>query len=283
VSVFSYLSQKIHDAEYSYTPFKHLLIEDFLSEEHLENILSDPQVHFDKTADTRQLIQVLLEKGYAVQNFPGCTDNISEYLHHYENDSFPHGRKGTPIESYGITYRLRRYDTKFTQELVEYLNGDEFKQALEEKFDITEDTRILTAIQKNLSHYEISPHPDIREKSLTYLININKDSSVDNEDIHTHLLQFKPEWKGILDFWKEDRTTNTTWVPWDWCETKVVTNKNNSLVMFRPSVDTLHAVRMKYDHTQFQRTQLYGNLMSLKQIMPSGNYKELQKLRKNDE
>ena len=31
--------------------------------------------------------------------------------------------------------------------------------------------------------------------------------------------------------------------------------------MFTPSHKTLHAVRMDYPHTRFQRTQIYGNLM----------------------
>ena len=57
------------------------------------------------------------------------------------------------------------------------------------------------------------------------------------------------------------------------------TNKNNSIVIFKPSVDTLHAVKMKYDHTKFQRTQLYGNLMSFENITNPGNYKDLIKLK----
>tara|TARA_R100000388_G_C7211960_1_gene144137 strand:+ start:105 stop:968 length:864 start_codon:yes stop_codon:yes gene_type:complete len=279
MSIFSYLSQKIRDADYYHVPFKHLLIEDFLLDEHLKQILSDPQVHFGEVPDTRQLVNTLSEKGYVVQNFPGCTDNIEEYLHHYQNDSFPHGRKGTPIESYGITYRLNRHDCSFTKELVEYLNGDEFKTALEEKFKITRKNRIVTAIQKNLSHYEISPHPDIREKVLTYLLNINKNNSVDEFPIHTHLLKFKPEWEFIKKHWSTDFSSNTTWVPWDWCESVVTTNKNNSIVIFEPSVDTLHAIKMKYDHTKFQRTQLYGNLMSHERITSPGNYKDLIKLK----
>ena len=38
-------------------------------------------------------------------------------------------------------------------------------------------------------------------------------------------------------------------------------SKNNTLVMFQPSNDTLHAIKLDYDHTKFQRTQIYGNLM----------------------
>jgi cytosine/adenosine deaminase-related metal-dependent hydrolase len=154
---------------------------------------------------------------------------------------------------------------------------------LEEKFEITKKNRIITAIQKNLSHYEISPHPDIREKALTYLLNINKDNSVDDLPIHTHLLEFKEEWEFIKEHWATDFSQNTTWVPWDWCESIVRTNKNNSIVIFKPSTDTLHAVKMKYDHTKFQRTQLYGNLMGLEDIVSPANYRELIQLRQQRE
>ena len=232
MSQFSYLSEKIRNANFQLEPFEHLLIEDFLLPEHLEQILSDPQVHFEEVGSTPELARRLYSEGYRIQNFPGCTSDLDEYLWHYKNDSFPTGRKGTPIESYGITYRLQRHDSPVTRELVEYLNGDEFKKTLEEKFQITKKNRIITAIQKNLSHYEISPHPDIREKALTYLLNINKDSSVDKLPIHTHLLRFKKEWEFIKEHWNTDFSKNTTWVPWDWCDSVVQTNKNNSICLY---------------------------------------------------
>ena len=92
-------------------------------------------------------------------------------------------------------------------------------------------------------------------------------------------MRFKKEWEFIKDYWKTDFSKNTTWVPWEWCESIIQTNKNNSIVLFEPSVDTLHAVKMKYDHTEFQRTQLYGNLMSFKNIVKPGNYKDFIKLK----
>lgn len=272
---FSYISEKIKNAEFNQDPFKHILIEDFLKQEHLDIVLSDPQIHFDEVDSTETLLEVLQDEGYRVQNFPGCTTDLSEYLHHYNNDSFPHGRKGTPIESYGVTFRLQEIKNQFIQELTNYLNGQEFKQTLEEKFEIKKETRIITAIQKNLSHYEISPHPDVREKQLTYLLNINKDNSVDEVPIHTNLLKFKPEWEFIKDYWKNNHEKNTTWVPWDWCETRVITSKNNSIVLFNPSVDTLHAIKMIYDHTKYQRTQFYGNLMGLDPVVEPMNYRDL--------
>ena len=52
MSQFKYLSEKILDAEFGDSPFKHVLIEDFLSEEHLQAVINDPQIHWDETAST---------------------------------------------------------------------------------------------------------------------------------------------------------------------------------------------------------------------------------------
>jgi hypothetical protein len=276
---FKYLSEKILDAEFADSPFKHLLIEDFLSEEHLDQILNDQQIHWDETKNTEELISKLFQKNYAVQKFPGCITDVYEYIRRYNNNDFPTGRKGNPVESFGITFRLQKYDNPFIQELVNYLNGAEFKAALTTKFNITAETRIITAIQKNLSHYEISPHPDVREKALTYLLNINKNSDVDNDDVHTHLLKFKDEWKFIPEYWRTHLSKNRCWIPWDWCESEVVCNKNNSIVLFAPNIDTLHAVKMQYDHNKYQRTQLYGNLMGVNGIVPQMNWKELEAIK----
>ena len=42
---FRYISEKILDSKIDDYPFKHVLIEDFLSEEHLDIVLNDSQVH----------------------------------------------------------------------------------------------------------------------------------------------------------------------------------------------------------------------------------------------
>ena len=286
---FQYITEKILGAEFKTAPFKHLLFENFLSDEHLNLILENPQIHFRETKNTEDLIETLNTKGWEIINFPGCIGtnpgDIRKYIRTLKNDSFPYHRKGNPVESYGLTYRLMRIDNEFIKKLVRYMNSLEFKSALETKFNITKPTKVITAIQKNLSHYEISPHPDIREKALTYLLNINKDSSVDDEPVHTHLLRFKDEWSFIKEYWSRGSTftKNRCWVPWDWCETVITTNRNNSFVLFAPSDDTLHAAKMKYDHNKFQRTQLYGNLMySDERIVKSMSYKDLEKIREKE-
>ena len=276
---FKYLSEKVLNTEFKDSPFKHLFIEDFLSKEHFELVINDPQIHWDETSSTEELISKLFEKNYIIQKFPGCITDVYEYINRYKNNDFPTGRKGNPVESFGITFRLKSIQNQFIKKLVDYLNGDEFKSALISKFDIRVNTRIITAIKKNLSHYEISPHPDVREKALTYLLNINKDESVDDAQVHTHLLKFKEEWSFIPEYWRTNLSKNRCWVPWEWCETGKICNKNNSIVLFAPAVDTLHAIKMQYDHNKFQRTQLYGNLMGVGNIVPQMNWKELKAIK----
>lgn len=274
---FRYISEKILDSNIEEYPFKHVVIEDLLSEEHLDMILNDSQIHFDEVENTEELIETLFRKNYAVQTFPGCITDPVEYIQRYNNNDFPIGKgKDLPIEAFGITFRLTQYNNPLIKELVEYMNGVEFKDALVRKFDLKFETSIVTAIQKNLSHYEISPHPDVREKGLTYLLNINKDSSIDDEPVHTHLLKFKKEWEFIYDYWKTNLSENRCWVPWDWCDTAKITNKNNSIVIFSPDIDTLHGVKLNYDHTKFQRTQLYGNLMGIGKVVPQMNWRKLE-------
>ena len=274
---FRYISEKILDSKIDDYPFKHVLIEDFLSEEHLDIVLNDSQVHFQEAKNTEEVMELLFKNHYEVQTFPGCVTNPMEYIERFNANDFPKGKgKDLPIEAFGMTFRLSKYNNPFIKELVDYMNGDEFKNALETKFDIKMETRIITAIQKNLSHYEISPHPDVREKGLTYLLNINKDSSIDVEHVHTHLLKLIIDWEFILEYWENNLSENRCWIPWDWCETHKVTNKNNSIVIFAPNNDTFHGIKLNYDHTKYQRTQLYGNLMGLQKVIPQMSWRKLE-------
>ena len=99
------------------------------------------------------------------------------------------------------------------------MNSNEFHKTLKEKFKIYEETTIISAIQKNLTGYEISPHPDIRQKCLTYLLNINNNSEIENLDCNTHLLEFKDKYKYIQEYWEKNKDVNRCWVPWEWCNT----------------------------------------------------------------
>jgi hypothetical protein len=276
MSEFSYISDKILSAEFINDPFPHLEIENFLSEGHLSMVLDDKQIHFEEQVDNINLLQTLLNKKYEIQNFPGCCTDPWDYLCRLENDEWPQDIKGTPIESYGITFRLSSYKNDDIENLIKYLNGAEFKSALEEKFNIQKENSIITAIQKNLTKYEITPHPDTKRKALTYLLNINKDDSVEEYEVHTHLLKFKKEHEHIYKIWDETKNLDRCWVPWYLCDSVKRVRKNNSIVLFAPTSHTLHAIKLDYPHLKFQRTQIYGNLMyDNEPKQPTMDYKTL--------
>ncbi len=94
------------------------------------------------------------------------------------------------------------------------MNSNEFHKSLKDKFNINKETTIISAIQKNLTEYEISPYPDIRQKCLTYLLNINNNSEIEILDCNTHLLEFKDEYKYIQKYWEKNKDVHRCWVPW---------------------------------------------------------------------
>lgn len=276
MSEFRYLIEKVNDSTFIKDPFPHLEIDNFLSKDHFNEITSDDQIHFEEQPNSESLISTLLSKKYKIQNFPGCCTDPVDYLNRLKTNNWPSEIKNTPIESYGITFRLSSYKNPKIERLVNYMNGEEFKIALENKFNIKDETSIITAIQKNLTKYEITPHPDTRRKALTYLLNINKDDSVEGYNVHTHLLKFKKEYEYIYKTWEQEKGMDRCWVPWDLCTTQKTISKNNTIVLFAPSNLSLHAVKLDYPHNKFQRTQLYGNLMYTKaSSLPVMNYKAL--------
>ena len=88
------------------------------------------------------------------------------------------------------------------------------------------------------------------------MLNINASPGSEDIAIHTYLLEFTRQRRYIYDLWEGNPQMDRCWVPWDWCEVKKQTNLNNSITIFAPSNRTLHAVKLDYDHLQFQRTQL---------------------------
>lgn len=258
-SPFDYLIDRIKQAEFSETPFHHLEINDFLSEEHFAQITSAPEINLQKAESSQQLCQKLLDNGYKPIKFPGCTTSIDEYLEWRE------GRKQAvnvdTCEGFGIAFRLDKTTTPLINELKDFLSSEPFIEALAQKFGIERSSVFEdVGIQKYLDGYEISPHPDIRKKALTFMVNINPLPESEQLDHHTHYLIFKDDKKYVQEFWHHNHQYDRAWVPWDWCETVKQQTKNNSIVVFSPAHDTMHAVRAKYDHLATQRTQLYGNL-----------------------
>ena len=94
-----------------------------------------------------------------------------------------------------------------------YINSKESKQVLCNKFEIDfKDVYLDVGIQKYLNGYEISPHPDVRKKALTFMININPGINSEEADFHTHYLRFIDSKKYIYDFWKYNNQFDRCWV-----------------------------------------------------------------------
>lgn len=257
---YKYLIDKIHQAKFSKQPFKHIYIEDFFNESDFKKITKSNQISLDIQKNDYQLHDNLIENGYEIISFPGTTSNFNDYARwHKKRDGKAIIKDNKEIvSSLGIVYRLSKPNNEI-KNLFDFINSDDFNRALANKFEINfDDCKVDNGIQKYLDGYEISPHPDIRRKALTFMVNINPNYL--NQDYNTHYLEFKPEFKYIQNYWTHNKDSDRCWVPWDWCETKKIQNKNNSIVVFSPGDDTMHAVKADYNHLTSQRTQLYGNL-----------------------
>jgi len=269
-STFTYLLDKIRDAPFSAEPFRHVEIQDFLSPEHFSELCGDPQIHLPVAERTEDLIEQLGEAGYKLIPFPGCVTSADEYLRWF-NSGWGHKVHGA-TESFGIVYRLADYRGSLLTELSDFMNSYEAKEALVEKFQLDRPVTIDYGVQKYLHGYEISPHPDIRQKALTWMLNLNPGDHSEDLEIHTHYLRLKKEWAFIGEFWRGNPTFERDWLPWAWCETIKQQRRNNSIVIFSPANDTIHAVKANYDHLQTQRTQLYGNLWYEPQTLPKVDF-----------
>ena len=260
---FYYLIDKIKETPFIEKPFEHIEIKNFLNQEHLNMILNEKQIHFEKKKNQDDLYNTLIDKKWDILHFPGCTTSWKNYKKYLKGEKITNYLKKNPIENIGITFRLHDYKNSNIKDLIKFMNGNEFHEALKTKFEINDVTSIISAIQKNLTGYEISPHPDKRSKALTYLLNINCNPEIEKMNCHTHLLEFKNKYKKIEKYWLDHPDTERCWVPWEWCNSKKTTNENNSFLIFKPQSEpaSLHAILLDYDHLKFQRTQIYGNLM----------------------
>lgn len=279
---FTYLINKIHDAEFASDPFKFVYIEDFFTKDHFERITSCKQINVPQFDSSEQMCEELTNTyNYKPQPFPGCTTSVQSYLNWHNNQDKGKGVHNQDLlEGYGIAFRLTHYQDSILEDLVKFFNSDAWHNCIKEKFNKTGTTKVETAIQKYVSGYEISPHPDIRRKCATYMININTAPEAEKLGLHTHFMSFKEDKKWIFDEWHTRQDKDTCWVPWDWATTQYEHSVNNSITMFAPDYNTLHAVKLDYDHTKLQRTQVYGNLWYSGESKPKvlkANWKQLVK------
>lgn len=258
MSKFDYLIEKIAKAEFQTEPFKHLYIENFFDEEDFKKITASSEISLGACQSDDDLFSRLFENNYKVISFPGCTTDYKEYIKKHSRGMSL--KSHTACESAGVVVRLYPED-RFLAGINKFFQSDKFSRAVAEKFEINLDSCTVDGgIQKYLDGYEISPHPDVRKKAATFMVNINPHAGSESLNHHTHYLKLKSEYTYIREFWEQTPKAERQWVPWEWCETEFLQTKNNSVVLFSPANDTMHGVKAQYDHLQTQRTQTYGNL-----------------------
>lgn len=256
---FDYLIKKLTDACFASYPFKHIYIEDFFSSEHFEQLLASEEIASPKANSDDELIDGLYAKGYKVIDFPGCVTDRSKYVAwHSEGRNEPFH---SACEGFGMVLRLYSIQSPILVAINEFISSERFNRAIAEKFGIDFEQCITDGgIQKYLDGYEISPHPDIRRKAATFMININPSPLSESLNHHTHYLRLTKKREYVKSFWEGNVDIDRAWVPWDWAETVHQQKKNNSIVLFSPSNETFHGVKADYEHLKTQRTQLYGNV-----------------------
>jgi hypothetical protein len=257
---FEYVIKYIQDAVVVNEPFRHIEITSLFSDSDFNEICECPQIALSAAENDRELFSKMFAAGYQVVEFPGCTTNFEEYISWHKTKSRSH-KSNTSCEGFGVVVRLENPVSKIARDLDNFLKSDQLASALLLRFNILPDAYIYDAgIQKYLDGYEISPHPDIRRKAVTFMVNINTNPRSENEKHHTALMQYREPWRYVGEFWKYNTKIDRCWLPWDWCESVKMQTKNNSMVAFAPDFNTLHAVKADYDHLRHQRTQLYGNV-----------------------
>jgi hypothetical protein len=272
--MFEYLIVKIQRSEIQCEPFPHIYIKQFFSPDDFRNLILSDEIQVGPQADDESLIAQLYSRGYEIIHFSGCITDAKTYLKWHKHKSTKHSLNKTSCEGFGMVLRLRNAKTPIVENLSSFLSSEAFNKAIAAKFNIQlEATTSDNGIQKYLDGYEISPHPDIRKKALTYMVNVNPHQCSEQSDHHTHYLKLTNRYKYVEEFWRENTQLDTCWVPWSWCKTIWEQRENNSMVIFSPSYNTLHGVKASYNHLTAQRTQLYGNLWykdaSLNLYMPN--------------
>lgn len=262
MSSFDYILSRIESATFTDEPFRHIYIENLFDADHFDAIVNAPQVAMRKFERDEDLIEELYRHDFKEIPFPGTTTDVAAYLEWHKKRDRQEGVNNVACEGFGVTFRLQKpAPGSVLQECNEFFTSDRFWEALKRKFGVERfDVRQDFGLQKYLDGYEISPHPDIRQKALTFMININPSPNSENLNYHTHYMKFTPERDYVREGWTLNKHKDRAWVEWSWAETMKQQTKNNSIVIFAPSDNTLHAVKASYNHLLTQRTQFYGNL-----------------------
>src|SRR6185369_4536536 len=113
--------------------------------------------------------------GFKEIGFPGTTTDLNKYLKWHKDRKGAKNSYVETCEGMGVTFRLQKTEPgSILREITDFFKSDVFLNAIAAKFGLSlEDTYPDLGLQKYLDGYEISPHPDVRKKAMTYMININ--------------------------------------------------------------------------------------------------------------
>src|SRR5271163_1259148 len=189
---FNYIAERISDAEFDTEPFRHLFIRDLLTEIDFKEVTQSEDVLLPAVSTVTELFDQLERVGYEVIEAPGCTTSRPEYERWLEKSQRP-TMTHDACEGEGMTLRLRKPRNDAVQALDQFFKSQQLHDVLVEKFGLSEPTNLDAGLQKYLHGYEISPHPDNRQKALTWMLNLNPQSDSEDLEIHTHFLRLRPE------------------------------------------------------------------------------------------
>src|SRR5262249_9297488 len=114
---FDYLLDKIRQADFVLTPFRHIQINDFFNQEHFSLITAAPEIAIAGVDGDRQLFDVLFNNGYKIIEFPGCITSKEEYLRWHKAKGPTH-HNSTACEGFGVTLRLMSAQSPVIRELI---------------------------------------------------------------------------------------------------------------------------------------------------------------------
>jgi hypothetical protein len=259
---FDYIITKIQKAKLIKQPFNHYIIKNIFSDEHYAALQESGEINLKPSRDIHELVKNLLNNNYEIETFPGCVTDVNEYVNAIKSNNFVIARekfRNGGISSFGMCFKLKSKN-KFIKKIQDFFCSKPLLDCIKKKLKVSIPTTYNFGIQKYLSGYELSPHPDIRTKKATLMLNINHRELNNDTSVHTCLLRPKENAKKIIEFWKKNKEVERNLLRWDDCEMVETHNDTNSLLMFSPSDDSLHGVKLKYNDLKYQRTNLYANL-----------------------
>ena len=231
-----YILEKIKSAKIIEKPFPHIIIPNFLEENDIENIIDNIEID--------NLNQI--DKKYKKVVYPGAKSATEELT-----------QRPTGV---GLVYALKEEYSKNNIKLNKILNSEDFKNVLFKKLNIpiNIDGWNVFQINKDLNGYEISPHPDITGKVITYQINLSNTDNLDNYDLSTKFHSIKPECLKYID--ALSKKNKRPWGKWEWFDKgKSIPYKQNTFMAFAPSDISYHSVKLEnYPQEKYQRTMLRG-------------------------